>query len=84
MKRIFLLGILILIVLENINATIRNVSSISQLNSTLNAGSTVAGDIIVLANNTYSNANCNTAFADRYVRIGIGIIGKNNDITCHG
>ena len=87
MKRIFLLGILILIVLENINATIRNVSSISQLNSTLNAGSTVAGDIIVLANNTYSNANITISKSSITVRAATSggvILNGSSDLTING
>ena len=76
-----------LMFMHSIQATIINVSSVAALQTKINAASTVAGDIIVLANGTYLNSTLNVSKSNITVMAatpGGVFLNGTNDITISG
>ena len=83
----FFLLLLNLMVMQTLKATIINVSSVTALQTKINASSTVAGDIIVLANGTYLNSTLNVSKSNITVMAatpGGVFLNGTNDITISG
>lgn len=73
-----------LMFMHSIQATIINVSSVAALQTKINAASTVAGDVIVLANGTYLNSTLNISKSNITVMAatpGGVFLNGTNDIT---
>ena len=87
LKLVTFLLLLNLMVMQTLKATIINVSSVTALQTKINAASTVAGDIIVLANGTYLNSTLNVSKSNITVMAatpgGVFLNGTNN-ITISG
>ena len=87
MKNLKLVNSLILfnlMVMQTLKATIINVSSVAALQTKINAASTVAGDVIVLANGTYLNSTLNISKSNITVMAatpGGVFLNGTNDIT---
>ena len=73
-----------LMFMHSIQATIINVSSVAALQTKINAASTVAGDVIILANGTYLNSTLNISKSNITVMAatpGGVFLNGTNDIT---
>ena len=87
LKLVTFLLLLNLMVMQTLKATIINVSSVAALQTKINASSTVAGDIIVLANGTYLNSTLNVSKSNITVMAatpGGVFLNGTNDITISG
>lgn len=87
LKLVTFLLLLNLMVMQTLKATIINVSSVTALQTKINASSTVAGDIIVLANGTYLNSTLNVSKSNITVMAatpGGVFLNGTNDITISG
>ena len=87
LKLVTFLLLLNLMVMQTLKATIINVSSVTALQTKINAASTVAGDIIVLANGTYLNSTLNISKSNITVMAatpGGVFLNGTNDITISG
>ena len=87
LKLVTFLLLLNLMVMQTLKAAIINVSSVTALQSKINAASTVAGDIIVLANGTYLNSTLNISKSNITVMAatpGGVFLNGTNDITISG
>ena len=73
-----------LMVMQTLKAAIINVSSVAALQTKINASSTVAGDVIILANGTYLNSTLNISKSNITVMAatpGGVFLNGTNDIT---
>jgi len=73
-----------LMVMQTLKAAIINVSSVAALQTKINAASTVAGDVIILANGTYLNSTLNISKSNITVMAatpGGVFLNGTNDIT---
>ena len=87
LKLVTFLLLLNLMLMQTLKATIINVSSVTMLQTKINAASTVAGDIIVLANGTYLNSTLNVSKSNITVMAatpGGVFLNGTNDITISG
>ena len=87
LKLVTFLILLNLMFMHSIQATIINVSSVAALQTKINAASTVAGDVIVLANGTYLNSTLNISKSNITVMAatpGSVFLNGTNDITISG
>ena len=84
LKLVTFLILLNLMFMHSIQATIINVSSVAALQTKINAASTVAGDVIILANGTYLNSTLNISKSNITVMAatpGGVFLNGTNDIT---